>query len=289
MADFSSTNATQAFETSRRRLFGLAYRMLGSPADAEDIVQEVYLRWHEADRSAIENPEAWLVTAATRLSIDRLRRLKTEREAYVGPWLPEPIVAAAPPPDQHLELSDDLSIAFLTLLERLAPDERAAFLLHDVFDVDYAEIAAVLDRIEAACRQVVHRARQRVRGDRKRFEASDAAKAALLQTFKSAMEARDEQALLKLFAPDAIWTADGGGKAAAGLNPIVGNDRITRLVIGIREKFWTTDRTLRIATVNGEAGLCIFDGDRLAAVMSIATDGERILEVFAVVNPDKLH
>jgi RNA polymerase sigma-70 factor (ECF subfamily) len=289
MADLSSADASNPFDASRRRLFGLAYRMLASRADAEDIVQEVYLRWHEADRSAIENPEAWLVTAATRLSIDRLRRLKTEREAYVGPWLPEPIVAAEPPPDHHLELSDDLSIAFLTLLERLTPDERAAFLLHDVFDVDYGEIAAVLDRNEAACRQVVHRARQRVRGDRKRFDATEAAKTALLQTFKSAMEARDEQALLKLFAPDATWTADGGGKAAAGIHPIVGNDRIARLVIGIRERFWTDNRTLRIATVNGEAGLCIFDGDRLAAVMSIATDGERILDVYAVVNPDKLH
>jgi RNA polymerase sigma-70 factor (ECF subfamily) len=278
----------EPFESLRSRLFGLAYRMLSSRADAEDIVQEVYLRWHEADRTAIENPEAWLVTAATRLSIDRLRRLKTEREAYVGQWLPEPIITPEPPPDHHLELSEDLSMAFLTLLERLAPDERAAFLLHDVFDVGYDAIATVLDRTEAACRQVVHRARERVRGDRKRFEASEAEKTEMLHRFMTAMEARDEAALLQLLAPDAVWTADGGGKAAAGLNPIVGADRIARLAIGLREKFWTDNRTMRVATVNGETGLWILDGDRLTAVMSIATDGQRIHGVYAVVNPDKL-
>ena len=277
------------FESHRGRLFGLAYRMLGSPADAEDIVQEVYLRWHEADQPAIENPEAWLVTAATRLSIDRLRRLKTEREAYVGQWLPEPMVTPEPPPDHHLELSEDLSVAFLTLLERLAPDERAAFLLHDVFDVGYDGIASVLNRSEAACRQVVHRARERVRGDRKRFEASESAKAEMLRRFMNALDARDEAALLQLFAPDAVWTADGGGKTNAGLNPIVGADRMARLAIGLREKFWSDDRTMKIAAVNGETGLCMFDGDRLIAVLSIATDGEHIHGVYAVVNPDKLH
>ncbi len=276
-----------AFEALRGRLFGLAYRMLGSRADAEDIVQEAYVRWHEVAHDRIENTEAWLVTTTSRLAIDRLRRLKTEREAYVGQWLPEPIVTQ-PPPDRDLELASDLSIAFLTLLERLAPDERAAFLLHDVFDVGYGEIASVLERSEAACRQIVHRARQRVRGDRKRFEATESAKATLLQRFMTAMEARDEQALLALFAPDATWTADGGGKAGAALLPIVGADRIAKLVLGLREKFWAVDRRFEVATVNGEFGLCIRDGHRLTATLSIATDGERILDVYAVVNPDKL-
>jgi RNA polymerase sigma-70 factor (ECF subfamily) len=227
------------------------------------------------------------VTTASRLAIDRLRRLKIEREAYVGPWLPEPIVTTAAP-DRDLDLADDLSIAFLTLLERLAPDERAALLLHDVFDVGYAEIAAVLERSEAACRQVVHRARTRVRGQRKRFDVKESAKAALLQKFTAAMEARDEQALLALFAPDATWTADGGGKTGAAPRPIVGADRIARLVIGLREKFWAVDRTIELSTVNGETGLCLRDGNRLTAVLTIATDGERILDVYAVVNPDKL-
>jgi RNA polymerase sigma-70 factor, ECF subfamily len=282
----SGISAT-TFEALRGRLFGLAYRMLSSRADAEDIVQEAYVRWHEVDQSRVENPEAWLVTTTSRLAIDRLRRLKTEREAYIGHWLPEPIVTHAPP-DRHLDLADDLSLAFLTLLERLAPEERAAFLLHEVFDVGYAEIASVIERTEAACRQVVHRARERVQGDRKRFDVTDAAKAALLHRFMAATEARDEQAVLALFAPDATWTADGGGKAGAAPRPIVGADRIAKLVIGLREKFWAVGRTMEIATINGEAGLCVRDGDRLTATLSIATDGERILAVYAVVNPDKL-
>jgi RNA polymerase sigma-70 factor, ECF subfamily len=283
-----------AFEALRGRLFGLAYRMLGSRADAEDIVQEAYVRWHEAQRASdeasarrVENHEAWLVTTTSRLAIDRLRRLKTEREAYKGPWLPEPLLTQSAP-DRHLDLADDLSMAFLTILERLAPEERAAFLLHDVFDVGYGTIASVLDRSEAACRQVVHRARERVRDDRKRFDASETAKAALLEKFLAAMEARDEQALLALFAPDAAWTADSGGKTPAAPRPIVGAERIARLVIGLREKFWADNRRIEIARVNGEAGLCIRDGDRLTAAMSIATDGERIFHVYAVLNPDKL-
>ena len=284
-----SQNPTSAttFETLRGRLFGLAYRMLGSRADAEDVVQETYVRWHAVSPGTVETPEAWLVTTASRLAIDRLRRLRTEREAYVGPWLPEPIVTAAAP-DRDLDLAGDLSIAFMTLLERLAPDERAAFLLHDVFDVGYADIAAVLEKSEAACRQVVHRARTRVRGERRRFDVSESAKAALLAKFTAAMEARDEQALLALFAPDATWTADGGGKTAAAPRPIVGADRIARLVIGLREKFWAVNRRIEIVTVNGETGLCLRDGDRLTAVLTMATDGERILDVYAVVNPDKL-
>jgi RNA polymerase sigma-70 factor, ECF subfamily len=280
-------SATDTFEVTRPRLFGLAYRMLGSAVDAEDIVQEAYVRWHQADRASVDSPEAWLVTTTSRLAIDRLRRLKTEREAYVGPWLPAPIVAA-PPPDRHLDLSDDLSMAFLALLERLAPEERAAFLLHDVFEVGYGQIAAVLDRTESACRQVVHRARERVRGERKRFEVAESAKAALLQKFLLAMEARDEQALLELFAPGATWTADGGGKTAAAPRPVTGVDRIAKLVVNLREKFWAPNRTIEMASVNGETGLVIRDGGRLVATMSIATDGQRILDVYAVVNPEKL-
>jgi len=284
--DRTGTSVT-TFEALRGRLFGLAYRMLGSRADAEDVVQETYVRWHQAAQGSIENPEAWLVTATSRLAIDRLRRLKTEREAYVGQWLPEPIVTQAPP-DRDLDLAADLSIAFLTILERLAPEERAAFLLHDVFDVGYGEIASVIDRSEAACRQVVHRARERVHGDRKRFDVTESAKADLLQKFMEAMEARDEQTLLALFAPDATWTADGGGKTGAAPLPIVGANRIAKLVVSLREKFWAEGRTVELATVNGETGLCIRDGSRLTAAMSIVTDGERILAVYAVVNPDKL-
>ena len=275
-------------ESLRGRLFGLAYRMLSSRGDAEDIVQEAYLRWHQAEQNRIDNPEAWLVTTTSRLAIDRLRRLKTEREAYVGPWLPQPIVTEGVSPDHHLGLADDLSMAFLTLLERLAPDERAAFLLHDVFDVGYTEIASVLDRTGAACRQVVHRARERVRGEHKRFEVTESAKVSMLQTFMTALEARDEQELLKLFAPDATWTADTGGRAGAGPSRIVGAEHIARFVHTLRDKFWAVDRVVEVATVNGEVGLRIRDGQRLTATVSIATDGERIVAVYAVVNPDKL-
>jgi RNA polymerase sigma-70 factor, ECF subfamily len=199
-----------------------------------------------------------------------------------------PIVSDARP-DRHLELADDLSMAFLMVLERLAPDERAAFLLHDVFDVGYGQIASVIEKTEPACRQVVHRARERVRGDRVRFDVTDTAKADLFSRFTAALEARDEQALLALFAPDATWTADGGGKAAAAPLPVVGAARIAKLVIGLREKFWARNRTLEVGTVNGELALVVRDGGRLTATMSIATDGERIVAVYAVVNPDKLN
>jgi RNA polymerase sigma-70 factor (ECF subfamily) len=278
----------EVFESLRGRLFGLAYRMLGSKPDAEDVVQDAYLRWHQADRSRIESPEAWLVTTASRLAIDRLRRLKTERESYHGAWLPQPIVSTAPPPDKQLDLADDLSMAFLTLLERLAPEERAAFLMHEVFDVGYPQIASVLDRTEASCRQLVHRARERVRGERKRFDATEEAKTDMLNRFLAALDARDEDALAALFAPDATWTADGGGKTAAAPVPIVGADRIARLVVGLREKFWADNRELLVSNINGEPGLAILDGGRLTATLSIATDGVRIFNVYAVVNPDKL-
>lgn len=280
--------STAAFEAVRSRLFGLAYRMLGSRADAEDIVQEAYVRWHKTDQRAVENAEAWLVSAATRLAIDRLRRLKTEREAYVGPWLPEPILSDEEMPDRHLELASDLSIAMLTLLETLSPEERAAFLLHDVFDVEYGRIASILDKTEAACRQVIHRARERVRGSRKRFDSSESAKLALLQKFKQAVEASDEPALLALFAADATWTADGGGRAAAAPYPLVGVEQIARLLLGLRRNYWPADRLLEISIVNGEPGLFIRDGGRLVAVMAIDTDGTQIVSVYAVLNPEKL-
>jgi RNA polymerase sigma-70 factor (ECF subfamily) len=277
-----------AFEAVRGRLFGLAYRMVGSRAEAEDVVQEAYVRWHQADHGRIDNPEAWLVTATTRLAIDRLRRLKVEREAYTGQWLPEPLVTAAAAPDHHVALAADLSVAFLTLLERLSPEERAAFLLHDVFDVGYGGIAAVLDRSEAACRQVVHRARERVRADRRRFDVTESQKTEMLRKFMTALDAQDEQALVSLFAPDATWTADSGGRTAAAPYPIEGAGRIAKLVVGLRQKFWAADRVIEIATINGESGLSIRDGNRLIAAVSIATDGARILAVYVILNPDKL-
>jgi RNA polymerase sigma-70 factor (ECF subfamily) len=269
-----------AFEPVRGRLFGLAYRMLGVRAEAEDVVQETYLRWHQADRAAVRNAEAWLVTTATRVAIDRLRALSTERKAYVGPWLPEP--------DRRLEVASDLSMAFLVLLERLGPDERAAFLLHDVFDRGYGEIAEALGKSEAACRQIVHRARERVRRDAPRFTASDDDRQRLLTQFTRALEARDERALLALFAPDATWTADGGGRVPAAPRPIAGAERIAKLVLGLYERLSRDGATLQIAPVNGEAGLHVRLGGRVTGVMGIESDGTRIAAVYVVVNPDKL-
>jgi RNA polymerase sigma-70 factor (ECF subfamily) len=280
--------ATAPFEAVRGRLFGLAYRMLGSRAEAEDVVQETYVRWHQADRESIRTPEAWLVTATTRVAIDRLRAVKKEREAYEGPWLPEPLTVDAPAsPDRALELASDLSIAFLVLLERLGPEERAAFLLHDVFDREYGEIAEALDKSETTCRQLVSRARSRVRDQRKRFDVTEAAKANLLRRFTAAIETRDEKALLALFAPDATWTADGGGRTAAAPRPIVGAEQIVKLVLGLT-KGPARHLTLHLASINGETGLCGRTGGKITSVLSVDTDGDRILAVYAVVNPDKL-
>jgi RNA polymerase sigma-70 factor, ECF subfamily len=277
-----------AFEALRPRLFGLAYRMLGSRAEAEDVVQEAYVRWHQADETAIRNAEAWLVTAATRVAIDRLRALKVERDAYVGPWLPEPLIGSPPPPDRDVELASDLSIAFLVLLERLAPEERAAFLLHDVFDCGYPEIASLLGKSEAAARQIVHRARGRVRSEQQRFHASEGARVRLLKTFVAAVEAQDEQALLRLLAPDATWTADGGGKAAAVPHPVEGAPAIVKLLLGLQKRFVRDGITMHLGTINGETGLLVNLGGRVGAAITIVTDGERIASAYAVVNPDKL-
>jgi RNA polymerase sigma-70 factor (ECF subfamily) len=277
-----------AFDAVKPRLFGLAYRMLGSRAEAEDVVQEAYIRWHQADESTIRNAEAWLVTAATRLAIDRLRALKVEREAYVGPWLPEPLIGAPPAPDRDVELASDLSMAFLVLLERLAPEERAAFLLHDVFDCGYRDIASMLGKSEAASRQIVHRARDRVRGEQQRFHATDAAREQLLKTFVAAVETRDERALLQLLTPDATWTADGGGKAAAVGHPIEGADAIVKLLLGLQKRFARDGVTMELGTINGETGLIVSLGGRVGAAITVVTDGERIVSAYAVVNPDKL-
>lgn len=282
-------SADPAFQAVRGRLFGLAYRMLGSRADAEDVVQDVYVRWHQADRERIDNPEAWLVAAATRRSIDRLRRLKTERESYQGPWLPEPLMRDGPSrPDRTLERSSDVSMAFMVLLERLAPEERAAFLLHEVFDADYRHIAAVLEKSEAACRQIVHRARERVRRDERRFTVPDAARVTLLERFTAAVEAHDEQAVLALLAPDVTWTADGGGRVNAAPRTIAGSVRIARLAIGLVSRFYGEGTTLHLVEVNGEPGLCFRVNGALRSILSVDTDGTRIFAVWVVANPDKL-
>jgi RNA polymerase sigma-70 factor (ECF subfamily) len=283
----SSSRRGAAFEAHRGRLWGVAYRMLGSRADADDMVQEAYLRWHGAPTAEVRVPEAWLVTTTTRLCIDRLRQLRAEREAYVGPWLPEPLVEEAPAADATTELASDLSVAFLALLERLAPEERAAFLLHDVFDSDYDEIAAALGKSETACRQIVSRARRRVRDERPRVRVNAAARERLVESFMRAIELRDRDALLALFATDATLTSDGGGKAKAAQKVVRGGVTIARFLLGVLRRAHARITLQKIA-VNGETGVALCLDGRLLAVISLVTDGQRILGVYNVLNPDKL-
>jgi RNA polymerase sigma-70 factor, ECF subfamily len=261
------------FEQSRRRLFGLAYRMLSSKADAEDMVQEAYIRWHQAPADEIRSPEAWLVTVVTRLCIDRLRSAAAERETYPGMWLPEPLFGESP--DEQVELASNLSMAFMILLERLAPAERAAFLLRDVFDCPYSEISRIIGKSEAACRQIVSRARDRVRRDQPRFEASEEDRLRLMEKFATAIDANDEQTLLALFAEDATLTSDGGGKTPAARNVIRGPERITRLFLAVARKL--KGRVTRsLLPINGEPGLVTFIDGRPVSALSFVTDGARI-------------
>jgi RNA polymerase sigma-70 factor (ECF subfamily) len=276
------------FERHRPRLFGIAYRMLGSRADAEDVLQDAYLRWHRGAPGELQSPEAWLVTTVTRLCIDRLRAARTEREHYVGPWLPEPLIGdAAAPADARAELSSSLSIAFLVVLEQLEPDERAAFLLHEVFETDYAEIAEILGKSEAACRQIVSRARKRVRGQRPRAQVTDAARRSILERFAHAIQMQDKTALLQLVAEKASWTSDGGGRARAALKVIRGRDHLVRFVLAVLGRH-ADQFAFEMTAVNGEPALAVRTGGRLFSVITVRTDGVRILDVYTVLNPEKL-
>lgn len=279
---------TAVFERYRARLFGIAYRMLGSVEDAQDMIQETYLRWHQADAVTVRSPEAWLIAVATRLSIDRLRRTSLEREGYVGDWLPEPIATDEPSsPDQRAELASDLSMAFLLLLERLSPEERAAFLLREVMDADYGEIARVLEKTEAACRQIVHRARARVRDDRARFAVAPETKERLVEQFLTAVQTQNQEAILALVAEDATWTSDSGGRVSAARKIIHGAVHIARFVLGLEQK-WGDIARHEVAWINGEATIVTYVGAQLISTTSIVTDGERLVAFYRVLNPEKL-
>lgn len=281
--------ATALFESQRNRLFGLAYRMLGTHAAAEDVVQDAWLRWREADVATMQSPEAWLVTVTTRLAIDRLRRLRREREHYVGPWLPEPLVAIDAPADR-LEHAEDLSIAFLAVLERLGPSERASFLLREVFDYDYADIAAMLEQSEAACRQQVHRARERLRDGRPRFRVDAEAGRRMLQRFASALADPRPDVLQALFAEDAVHVSDGGGNVRAALRPLHGAERLMRLYMQVGRQARRTAVRIeqRIVELNGEPALLTLADGAVSSVVWVVTDGDRIHALYALRNPDKL-
>jgi RNA polymerase sigma-70 factor, ECF subfamily len=276
------------FENHRPRLWGIAYRMLGSRAEADDMVQEAWLRWDRAPRGEIRAPEAWLVTATTRLCIDRLRQLRTERQAYVGPWLPEPLaIEAAPPADHSSELASDLSVAFLAVLERLAPEERAAFLLHEMFESGYDEIAQILGKSEAACRQLVSRARKRVREDKPRVHVNPEARAKLLKQLADAVQTQDAGALLAVLAKDVTWTSDGGGKTKAAKKVVEGAEHVARFALGVFRRH-LSHTSFVPANINDEAGLAVLFEGRLLSIVTIRTDGEKILGVYSILNPDKI-
>lgn len=276
------------FEALRPRLFGIAYRMLGLRADAEDVVQDAWLRWRDTDAATLQSPEAWLVTVVTRLAIDRLRAAKLEREHYVGEWLAEPLVAVDEhSPERIVERADELSLALLHVLERLGPEERAAYLLRQAFDYDYAEIAAILGKTEPAIRQSVHRATERVRLERPRFEVSRATHVQLLQRFVVAASSGDRAAIRALVADNVATIGDGGGKVPSVRGGMHGADRVTNL-------FWAHHLRLgpriawRIAEINGAPGLLRFIDGQLESAQQVETDGERIVAIYSVRNPDKL-
>ena len=271
----------------RGRLLGLAYRMLGSRSDAEDVVQDAYLRF--AGAREVQNPEAFLVTVVTRLCLDRLRSAKAQREIYVGPWLPEPVVdAEGLSPDAATEFADDLSFALLLALDRLSPLERAAFLLHDVFDIQFAEVAQMIDRTEVACRQLATRARRAVREARPAPPAPPDNHARLLSAFGEAVVSGDVSRLAGMLREDAIALTDGGGRKTAALNPIKGADKIARFFVSLAAK--NTDRNVRIepAVINGILGALIYIDGKVDHSVSMAIDGERIAAIYIVRNPNKL-
>jgi RNA polymerase sigma-70 factor (ECF subfamily) len=304
----TSPNPATTFEPHRRRLVGLAYRMLGSMSEAEDAVQETYLRWHGADRDGIENPRAFLVTTATRICLDVLKSARARREEYVGPWLPDPVTdVAALAPDAQTELAEDLSIALLLALERLSPLERAAFLLHDVFDFSFGEIANTLERREAAVRQLASRARTRVRearprggpvalgsrpaahaGGSKTPHSIDPAHARLLTAFMQASRAGDTASLTQLLAGDAKIATDGGGKVAAALNVIQGADRVAAFLVGAVRKGWKDDYAVRFETINGLPGIIVTSPDGVVQTNAFEIADGVITAIYVVRNPDKL-
>jgi RNA polymerase sigma factor (sigma-70 family) len=278
---------TDLFQQHRPRLLGLAYRMLGTPADAEDVLHDAWLRWDAQDIAVLDDPEAWLVTVTTRLALDRLRKAKTEREHYTGPWLPEPL-DTADAPDAALERSETLTLSFLLLLERLSPEERAAFLLHEVFDYSHAEAAAILGIAEEACRQRVHRARSRLREGRPRFHVDEDAQRRLLERFIAAMQKPDMETLHALFAEDAVAVADGGGVARAILQPLHGAERVARLYMQIAQLSKNFGLRYELRTLNGSPALLTWRDDQLFVATWIDCEDDRITAIHAIRHPDKL-
>jgi RNA polymerase sigma-70 factor (ECF subfamily) len=277
------------FEENRPRLFGVAYRMLGSVADAEDVVQEAFLRWSTAAPEDVREPAAWLTTVVTRLCIDQLKSARARRERYVGPWLPEPLVAGAAVPDgsEAAELSDTLSMAFLMVLESLTPTERAAFLLREVFAYRYGEIAELLRVSEANARQLVHRAKQRVAERRQRFEADEEKQRELLAKFLFASLTGEVEPIVELLAEDAVLYTDGGGEVKAARRPIAGPSKIARFVTAIARTI-PEDNVTRVVEVNGAPGVVMESAGKAWCVITADAAEGKLQSIYIVMNPRKL-
>lgn len=273
----------ESFEPVRPRLARIAYRMLGSVADAEDVVQEAFLRWHDAERSGIDNAEAYLVRVTTRLCLDVLKSARRRRETYVGPWLPEPVVEA------EADLADDVTLPLLLALERLSPLERAAFLLHDVFGMDFDAVAGAIGRDPAAARQLATRARQHVQQNRPRFAVDQRRGMEIAEAFFAAAQTGDMAALKWMLAADIVVTADGGGKRPAGPAPVVGLDAVLRLCERLIAVFETSpSRLIRFAMINGLPGYLTLEADGKLQTTALEIVDGRVAHIYVMRNPDKL-
>ncbi|MDG6108636.1 RNA polymerase sigma-70 factor [Dactylosporangium aurantiacum] len=278
--------ATEAFVAHRDLLFTVAYEMLGSAADAEDVLQETWLRWSEVELDQVRDPRAYLVRVTTRQALMRLRTLRRRRESYIGSWLPEPLLTT-PDVAEDVELADSVSMAMLLVLETLTPTERAVFVLRDVFAVDYDEIAAAVGKTQAAVRQIAHRARAHVAARRPRGAASAAQTRAALAAFEAAVRTGGLQQLLDVLAPDVVLLGDGGGNVQTVRRPVVGADRVGRLLLGGMRKVPGT-AALTPAFVNGHPALLLYLDGRLDCVIAVRIDDGRISGLYAVRNPRKL-
>ena len=282
------------FETHRERLLGLAYRMLGSRADAEDIVQETWLRVSSSTSaptptSQIDNLQAYLLTVATRLCLDQLKSARRKREQYVGTWLPEPVIAAeTPSPAEETELADDLSFALLLTLEKLTPPERAAFLLHDVFALSFKDVAMTLGKSEAACRQLATRARRAVQKSKPQQAVPAETHRTLLSQFSKATETGDLEALKRLLHDEAVLYSDGGGMKPAALNPVYGADKIARFFLGVAGKVEPDSVSVVARTINSHPGLLVYVDGELDLTVGIDCYDNRIVAIYLVRNPEKL-
>lgn len=278
----------ELFQQARPKLFGLAYRMLGTRMDAEDLLQDCWERWNATDTSSVENPDAWLTAVITRLGIDRQRSLHARREDYTGPWLPEPLVSmGAQSSEDILELAGDLSLAFLVAMERLGPDQRAAFILREVFDYSYEEIAGLLGKSVIASRKLVSRARVRVRKSRPRYSVTPEQERLVASRFANALMGEDRDGFVRLMAEQVRWIADGGGNVSAASRTVQGIRATSRLAMGL-VRHWGERLKATVEVINGKPGVVLWLDGRIQAAIELETDGTHILGIYSVVNPEKL-